>query len=86
MIIGDTQTIGFSNLTGGSRVTFASAMVATASCEKVIGQLKDRAAQIWKIDAEAVKWALMVEVLLLIQVTLIYLSNCHETNIINMTH
>lgn len=31
-------------------------------------------------------WALMVEVLLLIQVTLIYLSNCHETNIINMTH
>ena len=56
VIIGDTQTIGFSNLTGGSRVTFASAMVATASCEKVIGQLKDRAAQIWKIDAEAVKW------------------------------
>jgi len=56
VIIGDTQTIGFSNLTGGSRVTFASAMVATASCEKVIGQLKDRAAKIWKIDAEAVKW------------------------------
>ncbi|MBR0648171.1 xanthine dehydrogenase family protein molybdopterin-binding subunit [Roseomonas terrae] len=56
VIIGDTQTIGFSNLTGGSRVTFASAMVATASCEKVIGQLKDRAAKIWKIDADAVKW------------------------------
>ena len=56
VIIGDTQTIGFSNLTGGSRVTFASAMVATASCEKVVGQLKDRAAKIWKIDAEAVKW------------------------------
>jgi CO/xanthine dehydrogenase Mo-binding subunit len=56
VIIGDTQTIGFSNLTGGSRVTFASAMVATASCEKVIGQLKDRAAKIWKIEAEAVKW------------------------------
>ncbi|GGJ18913.1 xanthine dehydrogenase family protein molybdopterin-binding subunit [Neoroseomonas lacus] len=56
VIIGDTQTIGFSNLTGGSRVTFASAMVATASCEKVVGQLKERAAKIWKIDAEAVKW------------------------------
>ena len=56
VIICDTQTIGFSNLTGGSRVTFASAMVATASCEKVVGQLKDRAAKIWKIDAEAVKW------------------------------
>lgn len=56
VIIGDTQTIGFSNLTGGSRVTFASAMVATASVEKVIGQLKERAAKIWKIDAEAIKW------------------------------
>ncbi|MBR0669724.1 xanthine dehydrogenase family protein molybdopterin-binding subunit [Neoroseomonas soli] len=56
VIIGDTMTIGFSNLTGGSRVTFASAMVATASTEKVIGQLKERAAKIWNIDAEAVKW------------------------------
>jgi len=56
VIIGDTQTIGFSNLTGGSRVTFASAMVATASVEKVVGQLKDRAAKIWNIDAEAIKW------------------------------
>jgi CO/xanthine dehydrogenase Mo-binding subunit len=56
VIIGDTQTIGFSNLTGGSRVTFASAMVATAATEKVIGQLRERAARIWGIDAEAVKW------------------------------
>ncbi len=56
VIIGDTQTIGFSNLTGGSRVTFASAMVATASVEKVVGQLKERAAKIWNIDAEAIKW------------------------------
>ncbi len=56
VIIGDTQTIGFSNLTGGSRVTFASAMVATSACEKVVAQLKDRAAKIWKIEAEAVKW------------------------------
>ena len=56
VMIGDTQTIGFSNLTGGSRVTFASALVATAATEKVIGQLRARAAKIWDIDAEAVKW------------------------------
>ncbi len=56
VIIGDTNSIGFSNLTGGSRVTFASAMVATQSTEKVIGQLKERAAKIWKIDPEAVIW------------------------------
>jgi len=57
VLIGDTSSIGFSNLTGGSRVTFASAMVVTQSTEKVIGQLKERAARIWKIDPEAVTWA-----------------------------
>jgi CO/xanthine dehydrogenase Mo-binding subunit len=56
VLIGDTAVIGFSNLTGGSRVTYASAMVVTQSTEKVIGQLKERAAKIWKIDPEAVTW------------------------------
>ena len=50
VLIGDTSSIGFSNLTGGSRVTFASAMVVTQSAEKVIKQLRQRAAKIWKID------------------------------------
>ena len=50
------QTIGFSNLTGGSRVLFASAIVVTQSAEKVIQTLRERAAKIWKIDPEAVKW------------------------------
>ena len=36
VIIGDTQTIGFSNLTGGSRVLFASSIVVTQSTEKII--------------------------------------------------
>ena len=57
VLIGDTASIGFSNLTGGSRVTFASAMVVTQSAEKVIAQLRERAAKIWKIDPEAVAWA-----------------------------
>jgi CO/xanthine dehydrogenase Mo-binding subunit len=56
VIIGDTQTVGFSNLTGGSRVLFASAMVVTQSAEKVIQTLRERAAKIWGIDPEAVKW------------------------------
>ena len=49
-------TIGFSNLTGGSRVLFASAIVVTESTEKVIKTLRERAAKIWEIDPEAVKW------------------------------
>jgi CO/xanthine dehydrogenase Mo-binding subunit len=56
VLIGDTATIGFSNLTGGSRVTYASAMVVTQSTEKVITTLRERAAKIWKIDPEAVTW------------------------------
>ncbi|MDN3564905.1 xanthine dehydrogenase family protein molybdopterin-binding subunit [Paeniroseomonas aquatica] len=54
--IGDTASIGYSNLTGGSRVLFASAMVVTQSTEKVITTLRERAAKIWKIDPEAVTW------------------------------
>jgi len=55
-LIGDTSVIGFSALTGGSRVTFASAMVATRATEQVIESLRARAAKIWKIDIEAVVW------------------------------
>jgi len=57
VIIGDTQTVGFSNLTGGSRVLFASAMVVTqidrqdhCHAERAGGKnLGDR-------NPEAVKW------------------------------
>ena len=56
VLIGDTSSIGFSNLTGGSRVTFASAMVVTQSAEKVIKTLCERAAKIWKIEPDAVTW------------------------------
>ncbi len=56
VIIGDTQTVGFSNLTGGSRVLFASAIVVTQSTETVVKTLCQRAAKIWDIDPEAVKW------------------------------
>lgn len=56
VLIGDTSVIGFSNLTGGSRVTYASAMVATQSTEHVITTLKERAAKIWNIDPDAVTW------------------------------
>ena len=56
VLIGDTATVGFSNLTGGSRVLFASAIVVTDSTETVIKTLCSRAAKIWKIDPDAVVW------------------------------
>lgn len=57
VLIGDTATIGYSNLTGGSRVLFASAMVVTESTEKVIATLRGLAAKIWGIDTDAVTWS-----------------------------
>jgi CO/xanthine dehydrogenase Mo-binding subunit len=55
-IVADTGSIGFTFLTGGSRVTFATGMAVTQAAEKVVEQLKSRAAMIWDISPEAVEW------------------------------
>ena len=49
-VVGDTTAIGFSASTGGSRVTFAGGMAVTQAAEKVIEELKTRAAIIWDIS------------------------------------
>lgn len=54
--IGDTNNIGISAVTGGSRVTFASGIVVSEATDNVIAILKGRAAKMWGIDAEAVEW------------------------------
>ena len=55
-IVADTASIGFTHVTGGSRVTFATGMATVQAAEKVIDQLKHRAAMIWDISPEAVDW------------------------------
>ena len=55
-IVADTASIGFTHVTGGSRVTFATGMAATMAAEKVVDQLKQRAAMIWDITPDAVDW------------------------------
>src|SRR5256714_6262570 len=54
-IVGDTASVGFSFLTGGSRVTFATGMAVTQAAEKGVVELKKRAAAIWGISPEAVE-------------------------------
>jgi len=54
--VADTASIGFTHLTGGSRVTFATGMAATQAAERVVDDLKKRAAQIWEIPVDAVEW------------------------------
>jgi CO/xanthine dehydrogenase Mo-binding subunit len=55
-VVGDTTAIGFSASTGGSRVTFAGGMAVTQAAEKVVVELKKRAAVIWDISPDAVEW------------------------------
>jgi CO/xanthine dehydrogenase Mo-binding subunit len=55
-IVADTASIGFTHVTGGSRVTFATGMAATMAAGKVVDQLKQRAAMIWDITPDAVDW------------------------------
>ncbi|WP_417210567.1 xanthine dehydrogenase family protein molybdopterin-binding subunit [Antarctobacter sp.] len=54
--IHDTASVPYGDVTGGSRVTFATGKAIVAACTSVIAQLKTRAAQIWQVDAEAVDW------------------------------
>ena len=55
-IIADTSSLGYTFLTGGSRVTFASGMAVIDAARDVVRQLRERAASIWEIPVEAVVW------------------------------
>jgi len=55
-VVGDTTAIGFSAVTGGSRVTFAGGTAVTRAAERVVEELKRRAAVIWDISPDAVEW------------------------------
>ncbi|HWF76279.1 MAG TPA: xanthine dehydrogenase family protein molybdopterin-binding subunit [Caulobacteraceae bacterium] len=52
----DTQSIGYSMLTGGSRTTFAVGMAVVRASEKVVADLKKRAAGIWQVAEDQVAW------------------------------
>jgi CO/xanthine dehydrogenase Mo-binding subunit len=54
--VADTTSIGFSGSTGGSRVTFATGMAVVEAAQKVVADLKRRAAQTWECDPAMVEW------------------------------
>jgi CO/xanthine dehydrogenase Mo-binding subunit len=54
--VGDTESTGFCNVTGGSRTTFATGMAVTQACEDVIAECKQRAAKLWGVDDDQVEW------------------------------
>ena len=55
-VVGDTESVGYSDVTGGSRVTFATGMAVVEASRDVVRQLCERAAKIWEIDVEDVEW------------------------------
>jgi CO/xanthine dehydrogenase Mo-binding subunit len=55
-IVADTASIGFSMLTGGSRTTFATGMAVSQAAQKVVDDLRRRAAQLWDVPLEEVEW------------------------------
>ena len=55
-IVADTGSIGYTHVTGGSRVTFASGMAVVNATKTVIKDLCRRAAVIWDVDPEGVVW------------------------------
>jgi CO/xanthine dehydrogenase Mo-binding subunit len=54
--VADTTSIGFSGSTGGSRVTFATGMAVVEAAQKVVADLKRRAAQTWECDIAHVEY------------------------------
>jgi CO/xanthine dehydrogenase Mo-binding subunit len=55
-LVADTSSVGFTNPTGGSRVTFATGMAVVEASKKIVEELRARAAMIWDVDVDGVVW------------------------------
>ena len=54
--VGDTDSVGYTDVTGGSRVCFATGMAVIQASQDVRNQLRQRAAKIWNVDVGTVGW------------------------------
>ena len=52
----DTETVPYCHVTGGSRVTYATGLAVINACERIIDDLRARAALMWDVDVDAVVW------------------------------
>jgi CO/xanthine dehydrogenase Mo-binding subunit len=55
-LVGDTDSVGYTDGTGGSRVTFATGTAVIEASRQVVEELRKRAATIWGVPVEDVKW------------------------------
>ncbi len=55
-IVGDTEAVGFTDITEGSRATFATGMAVVNACRKMVKELRGRAAKMMGVDVADVDW------------------------------
>jgi CO/xanthine dehydrogenase Mo-binding subunit len=55
-IVADTDTAGFTEITAGSRVCYATGMAIIEACGDVREQLRARAAKIWGVPVDQTRW------------------------------
>jgi len=55
--VGDTDSVGHTDVTGGSRVTFATGLAVLEVGRELLAQMKERVALIWECDADSVEFA-----------------------------
>ena len=55
-IVADTASVGYTHVTGGSRVTFATGTAVVNATKTAIKILCERAAMIWGVDPDGVVW------------------------------
>lgn len=55
-IVADTASVGYTHVTGGSRVTLATGMAVIEASKQIIDDLRARAAMIWDVDVDGVVW------------------------------
>ena len=54
--VGDTDSVGYTDVTGGSRVTFATGIAAIEAAKDIQRQLVARAAILWDVDAAKIRY------------------------------
>ena len=55
--IPDTDSIGFTGVTGGSRTTYTTGLAAYNAAQKLVVELKGRVADLWETEVENVEFA-----------------------------
>lgn len=55
-VVADTETVGFNDVTGGSRVTLATGAAVVDACRLIVEDLRARAAKTWDVEVDQVEW------------------------------